>query len=179
MSVSTRPSNPNEISWKSWGTRKLSRLESQHVRKESFSIRLDEVSRCTSTSTGYGAACCMSGYELTSFPPPASFRRVGLKVTVRGGRCRWSGVKRGIQRSEGVLDKGVVTVSPPNNKQPTLTLICLFYPSTCSFVPFNLPRVSPSIADRPYLSPVSLFTCAAHGARFPTSTLTLSVRMKP
>lgn len=40
---------------------------------------------------------------------------------------------------EGVLDKGVVTVSPPNNKQPTLTLICLFYPSPPALSPLLAP----------------------------------------
>lgn len=40
----------------------------------------------------------------------------------------WRGITE-VTLSEGVLDKGVVTVSPPNNKQATLTLICLFCPS--------------------------------------------------
>lgn len=51
--------------------------------------------------------------------------RSGADRGVDGG----GGRKGECNAAEGVLDKGVVTVSPPNNKQPTLTLICLFYPS--------------------------------------------------
>lgn len=79
---------------------------------------------------------------LTSLPPPCSRGRAS---TGRGGATpsRPAGASMVVvgqgrmvedrgetQRSEGVLDKGVVTVSPPNNKQATLTLICLFCPST-------------------------------------------------
>lgn len=87
----------------------------------------------------------------------AEHRMVGIAARTRGGEPSPWGVDSGGESkgsrgerdalSEGVLDKGVVTVFPPNNKQATLTLICLFCPS----LPGSLSRRS---ATRSFPHPV-------------------------
>lgn len=92
------------------------------------------------------AACCMPGIgvaDVTSTTVYTPERRPRGFVSILGGEIPsepgafdtgggttggWRGITE-VTLSEGVLDKGVVTVSPPNNKQATLTLICLFCPS--------------------------------------------------
>lgn len=50
-----------------------------------------------------------------------------------------------------MLDKGVVTVSPPNNKQATLTLICLFCPSLYLALSRRFATISLSFPLRPFV----------------------------
>lgn len=110
--------------------------------------------RPTSTVSEQPVACW---HRLTSLPPPAvCTQEWGGQRLDEGSRWPWGG-KGEYNASEGVLDKGVVTVSPPSNKQATLTLICLFYPSTHFFVPSSPPR------PFPFTSRAVPFTCPTRG----------------